>query len=923
MNRGPGKKLVQTATKFETLTKLVTRACDPVKPTLEKSLAKNKNNLDDTFIELCHDHKLYKNDVNDATFNDKKDVDEDKFPYNDTWLEGIEDKYCELVDKSDDKLEVLAKAADQSVQEAKPDMTAVQEAGELKIRKLLESQIESEQKSITDSITLTSNSVSAMPNKSIGTTQSQAIRGSLHDVTARMDGRLQNLTEQILRLLDDSEASIFQTELVEFTSMQRARIDSIEVAIFTKIKEEVTLSSGSSRHSGSGHTYLKKQDPPKFAGDILQFPEFKRRWASQVSCEKLEELSELDRLRDNIPESAKKMLVGEKSLESAWKILTKMYGNKTMLANKLKAKLKGVSGSGKQDHDVVISLAIEVKSIVNSLTEMSMQDMLRYDDEYLSAIFRALPAHEKTKWLDLEKDTFSSTWAAMEAFIDKAHERATETKVLLCNYAANDNPDDSAIRCRKCHEVGHKKQDCLKNATVKAAAAKAAIDDDSDSETVKKEREDKQKVKEMIGKCPHCKSYHTFKRKKDGQIWPSDRFSTCDKFRQLSAKDRAGILEKNGSCSRCLSWLHKKDSADCRAPKNSCGSDNGGGIKCANDHSRFVCGSGNVYCAAARFSKSVNKSGSSSDSGTLSSSPDMSAETLMLVEDVKVRTGNKECSSRTLWDGGSNRVLINNEFAKEQKLRSQTVKYKLSVAGGQETVEEGVIYEVDLVENSGQVHSIWGFGLDTIIDPPDAVDLQPVRHLFPHVPSDVFQKLPKKRIDILVGLNFFSLHPDGGQGRNSIGNMKALHSKFSKGWLIAGSHPDLQPVSPRFSTAATIIARVCRVEIKPVFNIETEVSASHQQHTVCKVCQVDVKSVFNIESRINAKPEHSVDFWEGENMGVLPPKRCCRCLQCSECKDSALIHSRREQDELDLLKQSIKLENEELIVSYPFIKNPE
>ena len=466
------------------------------------------------------------------------------------------------------------------------------------------------------------------------------------------------------------------------------------------------------------------------------------------------------------------------------------------------------------------------------------------------------------------------------------------TKVLLCNYGANDKSDDSGIRCRKCQEIGHKKQDCPKNISVKAAAAK--VDGDSDSEAALKE--EKQRVKEKIGKCPHCKSYHTFRRNKDGQIWPSDRYSTCEKFRGLSAKDRASVLEKNSSCSRCLSWLHKRDSADCRAPKNNCGADKPGGSKCANDHSKFVCGSGSVYCATAKFSKPVDQSTSSKASGTVASSAVMSAETLMLIEDVKVKTGSKYSSSRTLWDGGSNRVLVNNDFAREQKLRSQSVKYKLAVAGGKESVEDGVIYEVDLVDNNGRVHSIWGFGLDTIIDPPDAVDLQPVRHLFPHVPDDVFQQLPQKRIDILVGLNFFSLHPDGGQGRNSIGNLKALHSKFSKGWLIAGCHPDLQFGSPDLSTAATSIARVCRVE---------------------------VKSVFNIESRINVKPQHSVDFWEGENMGVLPPKRCCRCMKCSDCKDTALIHSRKEQDELDLMKQSIKLENEELKVSYPFIKSPD
>ena len=47
--QGPGKKVVQTATKFETLTKLVTKACDPMKPTLENSLDTNRNNHGDSF----------------------------------------------------------------------------------------------------------------------------------------------------------------------------------------------------------------------------------------------------------------------------------------------------------------------------------------------------------------------------------------------------------------------------------------------------------------------------------------------------------------------------------------------------------------------------------------------------------------------------------------------------------------------------------------------------------------------------------------------------------------------------------------------------------------------------------------------------------------------------------------------------------
>ena len=814
------------------------------------------------------------------------------FPYNDKWMIRNKEEYCTLVDKSDDKLELLANKDDSELDsESKPDMVKeVKAAEELKVKALLQNQIKSEMKSISDSIAHTSTTVTGMESNSIGVAQGQALRGSLNDISNRIEIRLQKLSEQITILLDETEAEKFQTEQTDFISMQRARVDSIEMAIVLKTKEApVSTSAGHSRQSGSSHTYLKKQDPPRFSGDILEFPEFKRRWAAQVTIEKLEEETELDRLRDNIPDTAKKMLTGEKSLKKAWEILTQLFGNKTLLANKLKAKLKNLKCSGKEDHEVVINLAIEVKVIVKSLTELKMQDMLKYDDEYLSAIFRALPSQDKTKWLNFDMSKYTTEWEAMEAFLEEAHEKATKTKILLSSYAAIDAASDG-IRCRRCQEIGHKKQDCTKTFTVKVAAAKAKDSDESDSEDfiAKKQQDRKKFLEDQFGKCPLCKKKHTFTRTHDGQIWPSDRFSVCESFRKLSEKARAEVLEKNKACARCTSWRHDKDSNDCKAPKKSCNCDKGGGNKCKGDHSRMVCGSGNVYCASVQTSCKADAEDPNS--------PNLAALTSMLIEDVKIKTGSKTTESRVMWDDGSNRVLINNQFAKDQDLRSQRVKYKLLVPGGKETIEDGVVYELELVDNSGQTHKIWGFGIDTIIDPPDPIDLQPVRDLFPHIPQHVFEPLPQKRLDILIGLNFFSLHPDGGQGRNNVENLKALHSKFSKGWLIAGTHPLLKMPSPRISTSALAMARICRVEIRP------EVS---------------------FKSPLNFKPQYCADFWEAENLGVLPPKRCGRCMQCTECKDTALIRSRREQDELELLKQSIKLKDGELLVSYPFVKSPE
>ena len=671
MVRNSEKKLLQSYALFESLAEMVNKACDPVKPSLVKSLQKNRDKVDDAYQELFYDFRVYKEEVGDL--DEKDEGGEDKFPHNSKWFEAIKDQYFALVDKSDEKLETLSEqvSAKAGGGETKSDPAVeFKEVQETKVRKLLETQMESESKAVKDSVTMVSNTVSALSVKSISTAQAQGYRNSLLDISSRLGGRMQKLAEEIIKISNDIDIPAFNAKFAEFVSLERARLDSIEMALVTKIKEDVVnVTARGSGHSSS-HTYLKKQDPPSFSGDILDFPEFKRRWGSQVHSEKLEEQAELDRMRDNIPESAKKMLTGEKSLESAWKILTKLYGNKTMLANKLKAKLKNVKVSGKEDHDVVINLAIEVKSIVKSLTEMDMHQMLRHDDEYLSAIFRILPAQHRTKWLEFNKDTHASVWDAMEKFLDDAHEKATDTKVLLSNYAANSSNDET-VRCKKCHEIGHKKFECPKNSASIAATRVRADDSDSDDNPVKKKEELKKKLKEKFGVCPVCKSRHSYKNRRDGSVWPSDRLSSCENFRGMSEKERAAVLEKHTSCSRCLSWIHAKESSDCKAPKSSCGFDKGGGSNCKGDHSRMVCGSGNAYYATANFSKSTPMQSTMSDSSD-SDTPDIHAETMMLLEDVKVKNGSVVTNGRTLWDGGSSCVLVRNAYAKKMKFRTHS-----------------------------------------------------------------------------------------------------------------------------------------------------------------------------------------------------------------------------------------------------------
>ena len=220
---------------------------------------------------------------------------------------------------------------------------------------------------------------------------------------------------------------------------------------------------------------------------------------------------------------------------------------------------KAILASSKEEFDIVIYLAIDVKIIERRLETLELQQMLCCDDEYLSSVYKALPNSEKLEWLKFDKSGHEHEWKAMMAFLDEAREKATNSKVLLSCYGGLS--DEKSITCRKCGLTGHKKSGCPTK--INSARSSKVYTDSSDEEAErnKKEREKelRKKVKEKCGKCPICKERHTFTRNRDGKEWPSDRFISCAKFQKMTPKDRALQLEKSSGCSRCTAWTHKKD----------------------------------------------------------------------------------------------------------------------------------------------------------------------------------------------------------------------------------------------------------------------------------------------------------------------------------------------------------------------------
>ena len=239
---------------------------------------------------------------------------------------------------------------------------------------------------------------------------------------------------------------VLRGEINDFYDIQYTKLDAALLQICGKVEETTpsrtspaafpTTGASPPAHSGAKEqVYLEKSKPPKFKGDVVEYPEFKRKWLSIVSKANLPEESEIDKLRDSLPNDANEQLYGVSTMAKAWSILDKRFGDPKIISMKLKTQLKLIKAEGQSDPDRIISLSIKVRTIVTKLEAMTMGGALEHDSEFLAAVYRALPSIDQRRWLESEKT--SNHWDDMMKFLEKSYDMATEELALLATYKAD------------------------------------------------------------------------------------------------------------------------------------------------------------------------------------------------------------------------------------------------------------------------------------------------------------------------------------------------------------------------------------------------------------------------------------------------------------------------------------------------------
>ena len=866
-------KVLETFAKFEALQELLEEDISEESPsnTEFKNVAANHPAFKDLYLEIRVTQQKYKNrlvpaQVTETEFNDPGSL----FKYNDIWLAELKQTF-KRVNKAVIKfLDDCASPVDETKEEK--ISTALNE----EITRLV-NKISLECSHVTSTLDSTFQKLKNMTE--INPSQSQVYANLQQQLIGVIDEKVPNLFHALSQIDGSHEQDSVKKANTEFTVFENKEK--------SRLYELIQLIAEKTVHSSPANTstsipkresiHLKKVDPPSFSGQEVDYPDFYRKWNAIVGPAYLPDEAEIDRLRDALPVNVKDMLVGVTKMSKAWEILNKRFGDKDLIATKLKAELKSLSFSEKIDFERVIAIVIKVRSLVSRLETLEASQALKYDGEFVSAIYFQLPDRQKSKWLEFDKTSYEDKWSALSAFLEVAYEQAVQEKLLLASYDNSNN----------------------KKGNPSVGALAAGIDSSANQNFAKKDS-DHQKLdqaKQRVGKCPLCEEEHTFKSKWRSMPWPSDRLIQCKRFNDMTTQQRGEFLEQVQGCSRCTSWGHTKP--ECTMAEIDC-TETINGSRCHIDHSRLVCNSGVAYCMVARSTGYSNFE-----------DIDELQPTLHYMQDICV---NSSKTARVLWDDGSNRVLVNNDFAREQKLKSRDAVVTMKVVGHVKRMTVK-LYEFALCDIDGNQYHIWGYGIDNIMEPDEPINLSKVRCLFPHVPDIAFKTLPRKRIDILMGLNYNSLHPCGGNGIDAVGNLKVLQSKFGCGWVIGGSHKDLRVSPLKFSSIAAS-ARVARLSVIPHVDV---------QNIQCVASSVAKGSSTVNLNKVTIDPVLTPEFWESDGLGVLPPRKCNKCKQCAEkdeCSESHYQLTLKEETELQLISDNVTIMDGQIHVSYPFVKDP-
>ena len=341
----------------------------------------------------------------------------------------------------------------------------------------------------------------------------------------------------------------------------------------------------------------------------------------------------------------------------------------------------------------------------------------------------------------------------------------------------------------------------------------------------------------------------------------------CGVYVSMSVKDRADCVEKANWCPVHLIGSHTYKECNMKNDSNYvCGTDG-----CSKHHHPSLHGGTSPFFANINATKSYN------------SPPTNSNKVLLSTQTISLSEGTVDC----LFDNCATCSLITEAAAKRLNLIGESMVLEITTVADKVSINS-VLYRLPFRDNNGDVYSVKVWQVDNISDGSDTVDISSVKDIFsPEVQQqwDTISSRPSGPIDILLGGDCLALHPVDLEIKE---NMRVLSSSLDSACILVGSHPSIRSSGLKLSDEASSImysshASVNRISIRPIY-----------------------------------------EYFEKDDMGIEPPRRCGNCRNCKDCSFFGNMLSQKEQFETRVIESKITYDASSLQfrVNYPFTQDP-
>ena len=664
------------------------------------------------------------------------------------------------------------------------------------------------------------------------------------------------------------------------------------------------VSSGRSSSDGDGErqqNYFEKRPFPKFSGEKREYPSFRKEW-KQCIAPSFQSEFQLREIRRAIPKHVEPDIKNLKTMDQVWTFLDDEFGQPMEISSELVDSLTNFkfSSGAKTEGQKFVELRRKWNEVYADLEEIDRVGVLDHEPT-LNKICQRLPSQaSQTKYVEWKIEWSEQRFTELEImskFMVKEGQRQRAlqrmgTKVGGSESSARESSArESTARerewmCYRCGGKGHKQDTCpLKVGVVNAS------------------------MKGPQKPCPVCDEQHCYTNPEGEKMYMS-RLSACATFSNMGAGERAAVVQKAQGCSTCLDWTGEHDKDSCRAKKRGkewplCDFFVDG-RECGSSHHKMLHGTTNRYCNLVQINAVKNMAPTRGELNQFESAQNI----LMQVQNITINNNKEQLSLLVFWDSGSNMNLVRMRFARSLGLTGRPVRQYLQTTGRGPEAWDTMVYWITLTDNTGGQHRILAFGMESITAVQRGVDVDSAVKLFPELRDGDQIRRPTGEVDLLVGIQHANLHPAPRGPKGVVGSLRLLESKFGTGYLLDGTHPQIEP-EPMFLNAEALAKSHSTVgelkyegQVSPRIGKGARGSQMRGSHSIVGETRYqdslqprEINKIQKIRSQFN--------FVECEEMAVGQPRRCGGCSSCKKCSVRAQEMSRRDQEELALIEENI------------------